>query len=122
MEIEIITTKKQLTKALLNQMQRANLKTLIEGTSLGYIINGKKGVYKVILIEHLGLYYIIESNWRKRPKSVSRPVGRFYIYIYIKNLILLINVILGGISIKRDYHRPLIRFIYNYVQKLNKGR
>jgi len=80
MKIEIITTKKKLTKSLVNQMQRANLNVLKDGTPLGYIINGKRGVYRVILIEYLGLYYIIEGDWNKRDKSVTRPIGRYYQY------------------------------------------
>jgi len=78
MQIEIITTKKKLTKSLINQMQRASLDVLKDGTSLGYIINGKKGVYSIILIEHLGLYNFIEGNWGKRSESVSRQIGKYF--------------------------------------------
>ncbi len=77
MQIEIITTKKKLTKALINQMHQASLEVLQQGTVLGYLINVKKDAHKIVLIEHENEYYIIEANWTLGELSVVRKIGRY---------------------------------------------
>lgn len=63
MEIELVTTKKKLTKSLVAQMQGATLEVLQYGFVLGYMIQVKKEEYKTILIRHDGKYYTIAGNW-----------------------------------------------------------
>ena len=77
MQIEIITTKKKLTKALISQMHRAHLEVLQQGEVLGYIINTKKDVHKLILILYNNEYYIIEANWTLGELAVYRKIGKW---------------------------------------------
>jgi hypothetical protein len=77
MEIEIITTKKKLTKGLIAQMKRASLSHIKNGESLGYVINCVKGSYKTVLIKYLSDYYILETSWEKGTLSVYRKVGKW---------------------------------------------
>ena len=51
MKIEIITTKKKLTKQLISQMRFPSLDILKQGKVLGFLINVEKYVSKTILIE-----------------------------------------------------------------------
>lgn len=76
MEIEITTTKKKLTKALINQMQYPIIGALQSGTSLGYLINIRKNSAKCILIEHNFEYFIISACWIKNEDSVYRSINK----------------------------------------------
>jgi hypothetical protein len=76
MEIEIITTKKKITKSLVNQMRHDPPKLVLEqGKPLGFIIAIVKNCYKAILLSHEGQYYIIPANYKKGDKSVYRRIG-----------------------------------------------
>jgi len=77
MEIEIITTKKKLSKAIVNQMRQAAMLQLQLGTAIGYIINVQKNVYKTILIRCEGEWFTIPSNYTKGEASVYRKIGRW---------------------------------------------
>jgi len=77
MQIEIVTTKKKLTKSFINQMHRANIEVMKQGNVLGYLINVNKDAYKIILIQHENDYYIIESNWVLGKLAVYRKIGKW---------------------------------------------
>lgn len=62
MEIEIITTKKKLTKSLLDQIRSVPNDVIGICEVLGYLINVKKDIYKLILLKYRGEYYTIESG------------------------------------------------------------
>lgn len=76
MEIEIVTTKRKLSKSIINQMRRASKQVLIEGTTLGYLISVRKGSYKDILIKHGDEFFLIPANYTKGEKSIYRQVDR----------------------------------------------
>ena len=65
MEIQIITTKKKLTKSLINQMRLAPDEVVKNGTPLGYLVNIVKNQNKSLLILHDKCYYILPTNWTK---------------------------------------------------------
>ena len=85
MQIEIITTKKKLTKSLVKQMQTANqlqIKNAIDprgtGNLLGYVTDCHKQVLKMAIIHHINDYYTIPIYaWKKSNggKSVYVTVG-----------------------------------------------
>lgn len=77
MEIEIITTKKKLSKSLINQMQGPSILTLEFGTGLGYLINVCKDSYKVLLIRRDNEFFILPMNWEKGKMSVYRRIGKW---------------------------------------------
>ena len=77
MEIEIITTKKKLSKSIVNQMRHAPLGVLKDGKPLGFVIGVVKKCYKAILIQHMDNYYWIPSNYAKGDTSVYRKVGKW---------------------------------------------
>ena len=76
MEIEIMTTKKKLTKSIVTQMCRASTTILKCGEPLGFIANIVKHCPKAILIKHGDNYYTFPANYRKIEGSVYRNVGR----------------------------------------------
>lgn len=77
MEIELVTTKKKLTKSHLGQMKRASISQIKNGVVLGYVINCVKNSYKTVLIKHLSDYYILDTSWEKGNLSVYRRVGKW---------------------------------------------
>jgi len=77
MKIELLTTKKKLTKSIVNQMREASIAALRSGTSLGYLINAKKGVYKTILIRYDSNFFVIPCSYTKGEASVYLKVGRW---------------------------------------------
>jgi len=79
MEIEIVTTKKKLTKSIVNQMVRASsTETLIKCKPLGFLVNVVKDCPRAILIERDGNYYTLPGNYTKGSLSVSRKIGRWH--------------------------------------------
>ena len=79
MQIEIITTKKKLTKSIVNQMIRASLtETLINCKPLGFLVGVVKNCPRAILIELDGNHYTIPGNYTKGSLSVSRKVGKWH--------------------------------------------
>lgn len=72
MEIEIITTKKKLTKSIVNQMQCPSLSILKEGIALGFMIGIVKHQFKTILIQNNKKYYIIATNYVQGATTVYR--------------------------------------------------
>ncbi len=76
MEIEIITTKKKLTRSIVNQMFRASNKIIMCGEPVGFIVNVVKNTPKAILIQHGGNYYIMSSNYEKASQRVYRYSGK----------------------------------------------
>ena len=76
MEIEIITTKKRLTKSVVDQMREVTLNALRCGVSLGYMINIRKDSYKTILINFENEYYVIPANYSRGETAVYRKIGK----------------------------------------------
>ena len=77
MEIEIVTTKKKLTKSLLNQMRHATFEVMKDGKPHGFVIGVVKNNYRAILIEYDADYYVISANYTKGDTSVYRKIGRW---------------------------------------------
>ncbi len=77
MEITITTTKKKLSKSLVNQMRVATVSAVKDGAVLGYMIEVVKGDYKSALIEYMDCYYTCSLLWKKGKKSIFRPVGKY---------------------------------------------
>ncbi len=77
MDIEIVTTKKKLTKSAVNQMRRASKAVLERGIPLGFICGVAKDAWEIILIQHGEQYYTIPSNYTKGETSVYRKIGRW---------------------------------------------
>ncbi len=66
MEIELLTTKKKLTKNILNQMYISSFEDMKKGNILGIILNSRKNHSKVILIERDNEYSLLPIyNWEK---------------------------------------------------------
>ena len=59
MEIEIVTTKKKLTKAIVNQMRHASIAAIRHGTALGYLINVRQKIWRSILIFYNDEYFVM---------------------------------------------------------------
>lgn len=76
MEIEIITTKKKLTKSLVNQMRTAGMKELDahDVHVLGYLIGVVKGMRKAVLLKSGADYFVISPNWEKGETSWYKSV------------------------------------------------
>ena len=77
MEIEITTTKKKLSKSLINQMRQASKEVLTHGETLGYLINVRTGSHKILLITCDDEFFIIPTNYTKGEMSVYRRVGKW---------------------------------------------
>lgn len=85
MQIKITTTEVKLSKSFLNQMYRGEDRKILDSCNvLGYILGAVKNISKIILIEKMGEYYVLATNWEKRERSIvringwSRQVGYFY--------------------------------------------
>jgi hypothetical protein len=63
MEIELLTTKKKLSKQLLSQFRTAGAKQLNAGTVLGFVLNSSKMAYKLIIISCGTDYYVVQGDW-----------------------------------------------------------
>ena len=79
MEIEIVTTKKKLTKSIISQMRGAGLEQLKNGKVLGYVIGVLKENYKAMIIEYESDYYIISCNYTKGESTAAmyRKIGKW---------------------------------------------
>ncbi len=77
MEIEIVTTKKKLTKSIVNQMPVATLQAVRWGEPLGYMVNARTKMYHAVLILYDSKYYVIPMNYQKGELSVYRKVGKW---------------------------------------------
>ena len=77
MKIEIVTTKKKISKAIINQMRSPTELAMVEGDVLGYMIRVKKDSLKSILIKYANEYFIIDSSWIKGETAVYRKVGKW---------------------------------------------
>ena len=78
MEIELITTKKKITKSIINQMRVAGRAELEHGVVLGYFINVRKHDYKTILIKICDEYFIVSAGYEHEEGElfVYRQAGR----------------------------------------------
>lgn len=72
MEIEIVTTKKKLTKSIVNQMKRATPDVIINCEILGHVVNVHKSGM-VALLQHGGDYYYLNLDWTKCHSLWTRP-------------------------------------------------
>ena len=79
MEIEIITTKKKLTKSIVKQMFRANLKKIEEYRVLGHVTGASKRCFTELLLEKNGEYYTLETGWKKAQQNFYRSFGKYTI-------------------------------------------
>lgn len=87
MEIEITTTKKKLTKALIDQMAVASLSEMKVAVVLGYVLNVRKGTFKTLIVKSLDKYRVVpvydwskltgESGIYRRVKNFSTTVKKF---------------------------------------------
>lgn len=80
MEIEIITTKKKLSKALVNQMQLAGKHRLAPTMYevLGFVHNVVKNVPRCAIIKSREQYFLVPLNFKKLGKCVSRPLPKHF--------------------------------------------
>lgn len=76
MEIEIVTTKKKLSKSIVNQMREASIFELQLGTAMGFLINVRKGIYKAILIQCEGEFFVVSANYTKGKIYIYRKIGK----------------------------------------------
>ena len=77
MNIEIVTTKKKLTKSLINQMPDGmDFKILEKCMVLGFITGIRNNA--IVLVHYNGEYYVIDANWKKStPTTLSRKTAKF---------------------------------------------
>ena len=77
MEIEIKTTKKKISKSIIDQMQMASAQDMKSGVCLGYVIGCKKDSYKTAIIKHGDDYFTCNLSWKKgggmRALSIRQP-------------------------------------------------
>ena len=80
MEIEIVTTKKKLTKSIVNQMLELKFKELDNATVLGFVINVSPTKGKVLILEIDRFEYrIAYCNWKFwETTSLTRPYKNRY--------------------------------------------
>ena len=72
MEVEVITTKRKLTKSLISQMPYANDIVIKKGLVLGHVSNVIKGHGMIALIKYDEEYYYTDLNWKKKEDHVWR--------------------------------------------------
>lgn len=75
MEIELTTSKKRLTKSIVNQMKSASSMALKHGKTIGYVINIKKNAYKATIVKYDDEYFIISNDYVKDEITVHRRIG-----------------------------------------------
>ena len=63
MEVELLTTKKKLTKSLISQFRLTNLNILKNGEVLGFVINIVKDSYRTVLIKYENDIYREHMSW-----------------------------------------------------------
>lgn len=88
MEIEILTTKRKLSKNMLHQMETPSLLQLKECLTIGYInVISPYLTTKVFLVQHAGTYYKVpnydklekwNSKWRLTGKLQGRKLTAKY--------------------------------------------
>jgi len=78
MRIEIVTTKRKISKGLVSQMRRASQFVMDAGEVLGFMIKAKRCTYKIALIRHETDYFVIPLDYKKSidRAQVYRKVGR----------------------------------------------
>ena len=87
MEIELITTKKKLTKSIVNQMPLTHSLDIIrDGKSIGFLLNIRKDCSKALLIQYINLYYILPGNYINNKTSISRIVKRKEMAVKISSM------------------------------------
>lgn len=77
MEIEIITTKKKISKSIINQMRKATVQAVISGESIGYVVNIVKDSGKSLIINYAGEYFTFPCNYKKGDVSIYRKIGKW---------------------------------------------
>lgn len=82
MEIEIVTTKKKLSKSMLNQMDTVPMSAMQQPGSvyvLGYVLNVVKNQNKTYLVSWNDDYYIIADNWQISSLKVYRKLPKHFV-------------------------------------------
>lgn len=74
MDIEVVTTKKKLTKSLIDQMLLPNLESIKAAEVLGFVVTDSK---RAILKSGLN-YYAIPLNYKKGSESIYRTTAKGY--------------------------------------------
>ena len=77
MELEIKTTKKKISKSIIDQMQMASAQDMKSGVCLGYVIGCKKDSYKTAIIQHGDDYFSCNLSWKKGDMAVYRKIGKW---------------------------------------------
>ena len=80
MEIEIITTKKKLSRSIISQMPQASLKSLKYGKPLGLLINVVKDCPEAILILFESEYYTLPMGYKKSKGATKSLVTTQTVY------------------------------------------
>ncbi len=76
MDIEIITTKKKLTKSILEQMPSGETTPILSNCEvLGYLLGVVKYNHKAVLIKSETDYYILNTSWKKSDAVIYRSIG-----------------------------------------------
>ena len=76
MKIELITTKKKLSKSYISQMRTATEHIMTIGLCLGHVIGVKKTAYEIAIIEYENDYYTKALNYilsSSNKKHMYRP-------------------------------------------------
>ena len=78
MEVELLTTKKKLTKSLISQFRSPDLNILNNGEVLGFVINVVKDSYRTVLIKYENDIYREHMSWvYGNGDSVYRSFGKW---------------------------------------------
>jgi len=77
MEIEITTTKKKLSKSIVNQMRQASYAVLQTGKAIGYVINVRSKCHKAVLVKYKDEFYFFPADYKKGDLAVYRKIGKW---------------------------------------------
>jgi len=80
-EIEIVTTKRKITKSLVGQMRRADGSKNMAfwgGEPLGFLVGIVKDIYKALLIKYQDDFYVLPMNYSLGELCVTRSFGRWH--------------------------------------------
>ena len=81
MEIDIVTTKKKLTKSIINQMQELKLDEIDDDVNvLGFVNNFDTNKTRIIIVElRMFDYRIVYWNWRLGTTKLYRDLKRNWV-------------------------------------------
>lgn len=89
MNIELVTTKKKVTKSIINQLRRISTDIVINDLDnidvIGYVVGCRKNSYKCIILKFKNEYFYIDASWKKGTKNMYRKVGKWSYRMEIDN-------------------------------------